>query len=352
MSADDQAVSADDHGHEHDHRSGAFERFRRLWGGHSHDHSASIDQAATTSDGVRALKVSLLGLAATAILQLVVYALSGSVALLADTEHNFSDALTAVPLGFAFWLGRRQPTSRYTYGYGRAEDLAGIFIVAMIAASAVLAGWQSVQRLLHPQPVAYVGWVIAASIVGFAGNELVAVYRIRVGRRIGSAALVADGMHARTDGLTSLAVLVGAIGVALGFPFADPLAGLLITLAILFVLRSAARDIYQRLMDAVDPALVDDIAKLLRDTAGVDSVDSIRVRWTGHALRAEISIACQASLPLTAAHDVATAAHHRLLHDIPRLAEATIHVSPSGGAHDHHESLAHHFEVRSPRASA
>ena len=206
---------------------------------------------------------------------MLVYAFSGSVALLADTVHNFSDALTAVPLSFAFWLGRRQPTSRYTYGYGRAEDLAGIFIVAMIATSAVFAGWQSLQRLLDPQPVSYVGWVIAASIVGFAGNELVAIYRIRVGRRIGSAALVADGLHARTDGLTSLAVLVGAIGVAVGFPLADPLVGLLITVAIVFVLRSAARDIYRRLMDAVDPALVDEIARLVADTAGVDSVDSI-----------------------------------------------------------------------------
>ena len=336
--------------HDRGHRPGALERVRRLWVGHSHDDGVSIDQAAATSDGVRALKLSLLGPAATAVLQLLVYAFSGSVALLADTVHNFSDALTAVPLGFAFWLGRRQPTSRYTYGYGRAEDLAGIFIVAMIATSAVFAGWQSVQRLVHPQPVAYVGWVIAASIVGFAGNEIVAVYRIRVGRRIGSAALVADGLHARTDGLTSLAVLLGAVGVTIGFPLADPLIGLLITVAIVFALRSAARDIYRRLMDAVDPALVDDIARLLVDTAGVDSVDSIRVRWTGHALRAEISIACEASLPLTAAHDVATAAHHRLLHDIPRLAEATIHVSPSDGQHDHHESLAHHFEGRNRSA--
>ena len=224
-------MSSTTSGHEHDHAPGALARVRQLWAGHSHDHGASIDQAAATSEGIRALKVSLLGLAATAILQLLVYAFSGSVALLADTVHNFSDALTAVPLGFAFWLGRRQPTSRYTYGYGRAEDLAGIFIVAMFAASAVFAGWQSVQRLLHPAPVAYVGWVIAASIVGFAGNELVAIYRIRVGRRIGSAALVADGLHARTDGLTSLAVLVGAIGVAVGFPLADPLVGLLITVA-------------------------------------------------------------------------------------------------------------------------
>lgn len=331
-----------DHHHGHDPAPTMVGRIKALLGGHSHDHSGSIDDAAASREGIRALKISLLGLAATAGFQLVVVAISGSVALLADTIHNFSDALTAVPLGFAFWLGRRRPTSRYTYGYGRAEDLAGIFIVVMIAVSAVVAGWESAQRLMAPAAVRNVGWVIAASIVGAAGNELVAVYRIRVGRRIGSAALVADGLHARTDALTSLAVLAGAIGVALGFPLADPIVGLLITVAILFVLRSAARDIYRRLMDAVDPRLVDDIRTVLVGTSGVDAVESIRVRWVGHALRAEIAIVSDASLPLAAAHDVATAAHHRLLHDIPRLAEATIHVSPSGD-HDHHAGLAHHF---------
>ena len=326
-------------------RPSVSRRLRHALHGHSHDHGQSIDSQAATTEGIRALKVSLVGLAATAGLQLVVYAASGSVALLADTIHNFSYALTAVPLGFAFWLGRRRPTSRYTYGYGRAEDLAGIFIVAMIAASAAFAGYESVQRFFAPQPVRNVGWVIAASLVGFAGNELVALYRIRVGRRIGSAALVADGLHARADGLTSLAVLAGAVGVASGFPLADPVVGILITVAILFVLRSAARDIYRRLMDAVDPELVHDIRRVLEDTAGVEAVDSVRVRWIGHALRAEIAVACDASLALSAAHAVAAAAHHRLLHDIPRLAEATIHVSPSG-ADDHHADLAHHFPER------
>ena len=320
----------------------AWSRVKHLLHAHSHDHGSSIDTEAATSEGIRALKISLLGLGATAGIQLVVYAASGSVALLADTVHNFSDALTALPLGFAFWLGRRQPNSRYTYGYGRAEDLAGIFIIVMIAASAVFAGYESIARLLDPEPVRRVGWVIAASLVGFAGNELVALYRVRVGRRIGSAALVADGLHARADGLTSLAVLVGAIGVSLGLPLADPLVGVLITVAILFVLRAAAVDIYRRLMDAVDPDLVADIRTVLEGTPGIEAVDSVRVRWIGHALRAEIAVSCDAGLALSAAHDVATAAHHRLLHDIRRLAEATIHVSP-GGSHDHHADLAHHF---------
>ena len=216
--------------------------------------------------------------------------LTGSVALLADTIHNFSDALTAVPLWIAFVLGRRAATRRYTYGYGRAEDLAGVFIVAMIALSAVVAGYESIRRLLHPQPVANVGVLIAAGLIGFAGNELVAIYRIRVGRRIGSAALVADGLHARTDGFTSLAVVVGALGVLAGFPLADPIVGLLITVAILFVLKGAARDIYRRLMDAVDPSLVDTAETSLRAVPGVVDVDELRLRWIGHRLRAETGI--------------------------------------------------------------
>ena len=227
-----------------------------MFGAHSHDAADPVDAALEESDeGPRALKISLAGLAVTAVAQLVVVMVSHSVALLADTIHNFADALTAVPLGFAFWLGRRPPTRRYTYGYGRAEDLAGIFIVVTIAASAVVAAWEAVNRLVNPRDVQNVGWVIAAGIVGAVGNELVALYRIRVGRRIGSAALVADGLHARTDGITSLAVVVGAVGVALGWEKADPIVGLVITVAILFVLKNAARDIYRRLMDAVDPEL-------------------------------------------------------------------------------------------------
>ena len=223
------------------------------------------------------------GLLVTAALQVIVVFISGSVALLADTVHNFADAGTAIPLWFAFWLGRRPPNRRYTYGYGRAEDLAGLFIVVAIAGSAVVAGWEAVSRLLNPAPVQHLGWVAAAGLVGFVGNELVAVYRIRVGRSIGSAALVADGMHARTDGLTSLAVVAGAVGVAAGWPLADPLVGVAITVAIVVVLRGAVRDVFARLMDAVDPVLLDQAEAALGGTAGcaggvpgADAVDRAR----------------------------------------------------------------------------
>jgi cation diffusion facilitator family transporter len=256
-----------------------------------------------------------------------------------------------VPLWVAFVLGRRAATRRYTYGYGRAEDLAGVFIVAMIALSAVVAGYESIRRLVEPQPVDNLGVVLVAGLIGFAGNELVAVHRIRVGRRIGSAALVADGLHARTDGFTSLAVVGAALAVMAGFPLADPIVGLLITVAILVVLRGAAVDIYRRLMDAVDPRLVDTAETAVRAVPGVVAVEELRLRWSGHRVRAEVGIAVDAGLDVVAAHDIATAVQHRLLHDVPRLVAATVHVGPDGrGGDDHHAAIAHHPSALEPGA--
>ncbi|MEK6439826.1 cation diffusion facilitator family transporter [Pseudonocardia sp. T1-2H] len=319
---------------------------------HSHDAADSVDPVLEASvEGVRAVKISLVALLVTALAQAVVVVVTGSVALLADTIHNFSDALTAVPLWIAFVLGRRPASRRYTYGYGRAEDLAGVFIVAMIALSAVVAGYESVRRLLEPQPISNLGVLIAAGLIGFAGNELVAVYRIRVGRRIGSAALVADGLHARTDGFTSLAVVVGALGVLAGFPLADPIIGLVITVAILVVLRGAATDIYRRLMDAVDPELVNTAEAGLRAVPGVADVEELRLRWIGHRVRAETGIVVDPALGIVEAHDIATAAKHSLLHGVPRLVDATVHVSPRDtSGHDHHAALAHHPTALDPGA--
>jgi cation diffusion facilitator family transporter len=288
-----------------------------------------MDAAMESSrDGVRAVKASLVGLGVTAALQFAVVAVSGSVALLADTVHNVSDALTALPLWIAFVVGRRPATRRYTYGYGRAEDLAGLFVVAMIALSAVVAGWEAVRRLLDPRDVEHLGWVALAGVIGFAGNELVALYRIRVGRRIGSAALVADGLHARTDGLTSLAVVAGALGVALGWDAADPVIGLVITVAILMVLRTAARDIYRRLMDAVDPALTDAAEAALAAEPGVLSVRMVRMRWIGHRLHAEAELSIDPATSLSAAHTLAHAAERRLTEAVPKLDRAVIHAYP------------------------
>ena len=311
---------------------------------HSHDSADKVDAALEGSrEGLRALWISLVVLGGTAVLQGVVAWWSHSVGLLGDTLHNVADALTAVPLGLAFVVGRRPPNRRYTYGYGRAEDLAGIAIVGFIAASAVVAGYEAVQRLLHPAPVHHLGAVAAAALVGFAGNEVVAQFRIRVGRRIGSAALVADGLHARTDGFTSLAVLLGAGGVAIGWGWADPVVGLVITAAILLVGKDAAREVYRRLMDAVDPEVVDAVEQALRNTEGVRDVGEVRLRWIGHKLRAECEIVVDDGLSIVDAHSIAVEAEHRLIHDVPRLTAALVHADPAPrGGRTHHEALAHH----------
>ncbi|MEC4020187.1 cation diffusion facilitator family transporter [Streptomyces sp. H27-D2] len=312
---------------------------------HSHESGDKIDRALESSArGIRALWVSLAVLGATAAAQSVVVVLSGSVALLGDTVHNTADALTALPLGVAFILGRRAATRRFTYGYGRAEDLAGIVIVLTIAASAVFAAWTAVDRLIDPREIGYLPAVAVAAVVGFVGNEWVARYRIRVGRAIGSAALVADGLHARTDGFTSLAVLLGAGGAALGLRLADPVVGLLITVAILLMLRDAGREVFRRVMDAVDPALVDAAEEALLGVTGVRAVGELRLRWIGHRLRAEVAVVVDGESSVREAHQVAVEAEHALLHAVPRLTAALVHAdpSPAPGVTDAHADLAHH----------
>ncbi|MBA3529346.1 MAG: cation transporter [Propionibacteriaceae bacterium] len=325
-------------GHVHDHGSGWLSRLRHglseLVGGHSHDAADQIDDALEAhAAGRRALLISLVGLGVTAVVQAVVVMLSGSVALLGDTLHNVADALTAVPLLVAFTLARRPANKRYTYGYGRAEDLAGLFVIAMITLSSVFAAYAAFDRLLNPRDVTHLWAVAGAGLVGFLGNEIVARYRIRVGHQIGSAALVADGLHARTDGFTSLAVLLGAGGVALGWRWADPVVGLIITVAILGVLRSAVKQVGARLMDAVDPALVDRAAAAIATVNGVEEIRELRIRWIGHTLRAEADITVDPRLTISQAHDLAHHAEDHLLADVRRLTAANVHVSPVGAHH-------------------
>jgi cation diffusion facilitator family transporter len=292
---------------------------------HGHHHAALTDSAA----GIRSVKISLAALAVTALIQVVIVAISGSVALLADTVHNFSDALTAVPLWIAFALSRRTATRRYTYGLGRAEDLAGLFIVGVIAVSAVLTAGQAIRRLIDPAPLSHLGWVAAAGVVGFLGNELVALYRIRVGTRIGSAALKADGMHARVDGLTSLAVVAGAGGAALGYPAADPIVGLAIAVVIAALLAVAARDVFRRLLDGVDPSLVDNARSALDAEPDIQSVRRLRMRWLGHRLVADAELDVDPALTLSEAHRIAHDAEHTLTHAVPKLTEVTVHAYPA-----------------------
>jgi cation diffusion facilitator family transporter len=320
-----------EHDHDHDHEPGGHSHptgftgfLHGLFVPHTHDAADSIDDALEASThGIRALKVSLVILLSTTVLQFAVVLVSGSVALFADTIHNFSDALTAVPLWIAFLLGRRAASSHYTYGFGRAEDLAGLVIVAFIALSAVSAAWQSVERLLNPQPLTNLWWVIAAGVIGFLGNEAVAIYRIRVGQRIGSAALVADGVHARTDGFTSLAVVIGAGGVMLGFPLADPLVGLLISAAILVLLWGTVRSIGRRLMDGIEPELAQRAQHALEGTSGVLSVSRLQLRWVGHRLQGTATVVVAATT-LAEAEAVTRDAEEALVRALPKLDDMII----------------------------
>jgi cation diffusion facilitator family transporter len=334
--------------HSHADPRGVRGLFVSLVRPHSHDPADSLDDALTGSAaGIRAVKASLLGLGLTALLQLGVVLVSGSVALLADTIHNVGDASTAIPLWIAFSLGRRAATRRYTYGYGRAEDLAGVFVVLTIAASSAIAAWESIDKLIHPHPVTHLLALSAAAIVGFVGKEAVAQYRVRAGNRIGSAALVADGYHARTDGLTSLAVLIGVAGVRLGFPQADPLVGLGITVVILFILKDATVQMWRRLMDAIDPQLLDSIEDAASTAAGVQAVSNVRVRWIGHSLHAEALVVTDADLSLRQAHEVAERVRHAMFHAAPKLAAVTVHVDPSSDRdYDPHQELLHHERLK------
>jgi cation diffusion facilitator family transporter len=320
-----------DEEHPHDHH-----------GGHGHTHGAVDPSIATSERGIWAVKWSFFALFVTALVQLGVVLLSGSVALLSDTIHNFGDAATAVPLWIAFALTRLGTSRRFPFGYGRVEDLAGVVVVLIILFSAVVAGYQAIQRLIDPQPVGFLDALAAAAIVGFLGNEAVAIFRIRVGRQIGSAALVADGYHARTDGWTSLAVLVGAIGVGLGYPLADPIVGLLIAAAILVIVWQSGKMVFTRLLDGVDPSVMDEIRSAAARVEGVEDVAEVRARWVGHRLRAEVNVAVDPKASVAEGHAVAREVNHSLLHELDYLETAVVHVDPAQeSGEEHHRVDAH-----------
>lgn len=326
------ASSHPEHNHSHHHHTP-----NSVWGwvaaifhlgGHNHSHEEhshiEIDLKRTNQEAIRTVWLALAALGATTIIQIGIVALSGSVALLADTIHNIGDTLNSIPLLLAFYLARKAATRRYTYGFGRAEDVAGIVIVLSIMISAVVVFWESIQKLLNPQPMQHLGWVAAAAFVGFVGNEAVALLQIRTGHKIGSDAMIADGLHARIDGLTSLAVLIAAGGTFLGFPIIDPLIGLLIGVTILFITKDAAVRIWYRLMDAVDPSVIDQIEHHSGEVAGVAGVEKVRAHWVGHQLFAELTLVVNGQLTLEDGEMIRAEVTGRLQRVIPRLGE--IHV--------------------------
>jgi len=313
-------------------------------GEHGHSHGAVDPSLVTSERGIWAVKWSFIGLFVTALMQVVVVFLSGSVALLSDTIHNFGDAATAIPLGIAFALSRLAASRRFSFGYGRVEDLAGVVVVLIILFSAAVAGYQAIERLLNPQPIGLLWAVVAASVVGFVGNETVALFRIKVGKEIGSAALVADGYHARTDGWTSLAVLFGAVGVWLGFPLADPIVSLLITAAILGIVWQSGKAVFTRLLDGVEPEIIEEVRDVASHVPSVESVAEVRARWVGHRLHVELNAAVAPNLTVAEGHEIATEINHRLMHHLSYLGMAVIHVDPilEAGEEYHHISTHSH----------
>lgn len=342
------------HGHEpHHHGTGLWNWITTIFHLHRHSHQHDnlvTDQAFIDNDeGIRTVWLALAALAITSVLQIVIVFWSGSVALLADTVHNIGDGLNSIPLLIAFYLARRVATRRYTYGFGRAEDVAGIFIVFSIAFSAGVIFWESLQKFLYPEPITNLKWVTAAAIVGFLGNEAVALLQIRVGRNIGSAALVADGLHARTDGLTSLAVLLAVGGTWLGYPILDPIIGVLIGVAILFITRDAAVTMWYRLMDAIEPDILTQAETVITAQAEVKGVNRLRVRWIGHHLHAEVHIAVDPNLPTVESHQIAEKVRHDLFHSITNLSEVVVHIDPwSEALEKFHQLTVHHEPVPTP----
>ena len=309
---------------------------------HGHSHARIDPSILSHEKGLWAVKWSFIGLGLTALFQTAVVLASHSVALLSDTIHNVGDAATAVPLGAAFLLARLKPSKKFTYGYGRVEDLAGVAVVLTILFSAIVAGYEAVQRFFHPVAVSHIWAVALASIVGFLGNEGVAVFRIRVGKEIGSVALIADGYHARVDGYTSLAVLLGAIGVWLNFPLADAIVGLGISIAIFFIVWRSAKDVLSRMLDGIEPEVIDEIKHAAEHVSGVLAVNEVRAKWIGHKLHAEINITVDSTISVAQGHEIAKEVRHQLLHHLKHLSNAMIHVDPANASGEMHHRIESH----------
>ena len=331
----------DEHEHEHDHSHGDHDHDEK---GHGHEHGKVDADLYGNRAGLRAVQISTAGMLLVSLIQFVIAWIGGSAGLFADALHNFGDVFTTIALWIAFVISNRAANQRYTYGYYRSEDLAGIFIVLVIIASAAASGVESIQKLTSGNVPTQIFLSMAAALVGVAGNEILAQYKISVGKRINSVSLVADGQHSRIDGLTSLAAFIGLLGVLLGFPKADPIAGIIITIVILTVVFSTARSVLQRLLDAVDPHVVPSIITIASTVPGVEQVSDVRARWVGHTLHVVMNIEVDAELTLSKAHAIAEEVRHRLFHDIKGLSEALIHTDPSSASGDYHQTMAHHIQ--------
>jgi cation diffusion facilitator family transporter len=332
----------EEHNHDYDHDEHEHDDHDH---GHSHEHGRVDADLYGNRAGLRAVQISTAGMLLVSAIQFAIATIGGSAGLFADALHNFGDVFTTIALWIAFVISNRTANQRYTYGYYRAEDLAGIFIVLVIIASATASAVESVQKLISGNTPTQIYLSMAAALVGVAGNELLAQYKISVGKRINSVPLIADGQHSRIDGLTSLAAFVGLVGVKLGFPKADPIAGIVITIVIVTVVFSTSRSVLQRLLDAVDPHIVPTIITTALAVPGVEQVTDIRARWVGHTLHVVMNIEVDAELTLSKAHAIAEEVRHRLFHDIKGISEVLIHTDPSSASGDHHQEMSHHLQA-------
>ncbi len=340
------------HGDSNDHEDHLPKNHEHGHAHHGHEHGKHpLDSAAMSERGIRASINSLIILLFTAVFQSIVVYISGSVALLSDTIHNFADASTAIPLWIAFRLSEKPPSQKFTYGLGRLEDIAGLFIVVTIITSALVVGYEAVQRFIHPKPVTQIGLLAFAAILGFAGNEAVALYRVKIGKEIGSAAMVADGYHARADGLTSLAVLASAIGVWFGYPIVDPVVSLIICAIILKIGYTSTKPVIMRLIDGINPEFVEKIKSAAEKVEGVLDVTEIRIRWLGHRMLADANIAVRSDMTVDQAHEIANRLRHDLLHDLEFLSDVTIHIDPISASGKQHHKIDSHQHGNFPEHS-
>ena len=268
--------------------------------------AARHDEAEHRSAANRALLYSAIGLGVAGGIEMVFAVFTHSVGLLGDALHNLSDVSTSLLVFLGFWVSKRPASPGHPYGYDRAEDIAGIGVALAIWSSAVFAGYESVRKLVHHGATTHVGWGIAAAAVGIAGNQAVAWYKGRVGRRIQSATLMADARHSWLDAISSFGAGVGLGAVALGFPLGDPIAGIAITFMICHVGYEVTGEIVSHLMDAIDPALIEHAENGAMLVPGVQSVQ-VRGRWAGRSLRLDIRAEVDASTTVGATVPIVSA---------------------------------------------
>ena len=285
-------------------------------------------------DAIRAVVVSAIFLGIAALAEITASILSGSASVLADGLHNAGDVLTSFILLFTFALVRRPATRRFSSGYGRFEDVATLLIVVVIIITAAIAAAESVYKLIHPTVYSNIALSLGAAVVGVVANLGVSEYKVRVGRGIGSESLEADGIHSRIDALVSAGAFAG-IGLAgLGFAIADPILGMLITVAIIFALAGTVKQLYYRMMDAVDPTIVDELTSSAKSVPGVLAVHDVRVRWVGRELVANMHVDMDPKSTLETAHAIAMRVEDAICQEVP-AARLEIHMDPGTTPHEH-----------------